>query len=439
MTGRREFLSRGGMAALGLPWLARGAPARNAAARDARRPNVLFIMTDQQHAGMMSCTGNAWLNTPAMDRLAASGIRFERAYACNPVCVPNRFSLQTGHMPSAVGMSQNNSKIAVPVNMTEQSLGMLFRNAGYETVYGGKVHLPGNLTAAIRKSGYRFLKGGARQGLADACVEYLRTPHDKPFFQAVGIFRPHIPWFAPRACFNRYPLDKVFLPEMLEGDLEDCSPVALRWLRRRWHEWLVENDLWRGAVQGYLACISFSDSQVGRLLDALDRSPYADNTIVVLWSDHGMHIGEKNHWEKFTLWEESTRVPLIVVAPGVSKSAARCDRPASLLDIYPTLIELCGLPPAEGIEGISLVPLLRDPTAARKQPAIITWGLNNHAVRTDRWRYIRYHNGDEELYDHQTDANEFTNLAKKDPEKWRPLMKQLSQWLPKVNAPQVSR
>ncbi|NQT40485.1 MAG: sulfatase-like hydrolase/transferase, partial [Planctomycetes bacterium] len=170
----------------------------------------------------------------------------------------------------------------------------------------------------------------------------------------------------------------------------------------------------------------------------VDRSPYAKNTIIVLWSDHGMHIGEKQHWEKFTLWEESTRVPLIVVAPGVTKPGQRCSRPASLLDIYPTLVELCGLPSRGDIEGTSLVPWLRDPAAAKEEPAITTWGPGNHAVRTDRWRYIHYHNGDEELYDHQADPDEFTNLAAKDPKKWRPLMDQLGGWLPKVNAPKVS-
>jgi len=165
------------------------------------------------------------------------------------------------------------------------------------------------------------------------------------------------------------------------------------------------------------------------------RGPIAENTVVVLWSDHGMHLGEKEHWEKFTLWEESTRVPLVFVAPGVTKPGGRCDQPVSLLDIYPTLGALCGLPRCDDIEGTSLVAQLRDPGCKRTQPAVTTWGFNNHAVRTDRWRYIRYHNGDEELYDHRSDPNEFMNLAARDGQRWRALMDELARWLPKTNTP----
>jgi arylsulfatase A-like enzyme len=185
-------------------------------------------------------------------------------------------------------------------------------------------------------------------------------------------------------------------------------------------------------VRGYLASISFADAQVGRLLDALDASPHAANTIIVLWSDHGMHIGEKEHWEKFTLWEESSRVPLIIVAPGITKAGTRCSQPVSLLDVFPTLNELCGVAQHSQLEGQSLVPLLRDPGAHRARPAITTWGQNNHAVRDQRYRYIRMSNGEIELYDHQTDPDEFTNIANR-PEA-AAVIDRLEAFLPTVNA-----
>lgn len=189
----------------------------------------------------------------------------------------------------------------------------------------------------------------------------------------------------------------------------------------------MENNLWKKAVQAYLAAISFADAQVGRLLDALDKSPYFRNTIVVLWSDNGMHLGEKEHWESFTLWEESTRVPLIFVDPGVTRPDSRCSRPVSLLDIYPTLTELCGHKRKAQLEGESLVPLFYNPQASRNRPAVTTRGLD-HAVRTERWRYIKYHDGTEELYDHQNDPGEFTNLAGQ-PE-YNDIKLKLSTWVP---------
>jgi arylsulfatase A-like enzyme len=171
---------------------------------------------------------------------------------------------------------------------------------------------------------------------------------------------------------------------------------------------------------------------VGRLLKALDASPHAANTIIVLWSDHGMHIGEKEHWEKFTLWEESSRVPLIIIAPGVTKAGTRCSQPVSLLDVFPTLNELCGVPQHNQLEGQSLVPLLRKPGAHRVRPAVTTWGQNNHAIRDQRYRYIRMSNGEVELYDHQTDPDEFTNIAKR-PEA-AAVIDRLKAFLPTVNA-----
>jgi arylsulfatase A-like enzyme len=194
----------------------------------------------------------------------------------------------------------------------------------------------------------------------------------------------------------------------------------------------VEFGEWKPAVRAYLASISFSDAMLGRVLDALDAGPNARDTLIVFWSDHGYHLGEKGHWHKRTLWERSTRVPLIIVAPGVTRAGTRCARPVSLLDLYPTLADLCGLPACAELEGQSLRPLLKNPKAEWKRPAVITWQKGNHAVRSERWRYIRYRTGEEELYDHQTDPNEWNNLAN-DP-KLAELRKQMAKWLPTKNS-----
>ena len=268
--------------------------------------------------------------------------------------------------------------------------------------------------------------------VVDWAAGELARKHSKPFFHAVGIFRPHIPWYAPEKYFDLYPKDEVFLPKILKDDLQDVPPHGHYGIRKQWHKWLVENNQWREAVRGYLASISFADAQVGRLIDALDKSPHSKNTIIVLWSDHGMHIGEKQQWEKFTLFEESTRVPLIIVAPGITKPGTICDKPVNLLDVYPTLNELCSLPARKDLDGISLVKLLKKPKTKWERPSITTWGKGNHAARGQRYRYIRHPNGEEQLYDHKTDPNEFTNLA--DNPELASVKKQLAKWLPKTNA-----
>jgi len=462
-------------------------------------PNVLFVAVDDLNDWTGFLGGRPGVHTPNLDRLAARGVVFTNAHCAAPSCNPSRVSVMTGVRPSTSGIYHNGQdwreapRLAHAITIPEH-----FRAHGYRAVGGGKIFhalswitdrygkqqndpriwdayfpsktrpMPDALwprAAGARRGedGYvswrPLARGKSAEGrpshffdwgplepdlpeprmadhqVVDWAIGELQKKHDRPLFLAVGIFRPHIPWFVPRKYFDLYPLETVELPEVRQHDLDDCSLVGVRFCRRAWQKWLVENDQWRSAVQGYLASISFADAQVGRLLDALDRSPIAENTVVVLWSDHGMHLGEKEHWEKFTLWEESTRVPLVFVAPGVTKPGGRCDQPVSLLDIYPTLGALCGLPRRDDIEGTSLVAQLRDPGCKRIQPAVTTWGFNNHAVRTDRWRYIRYHNGDEELYDHRSDPNEFTNLAARDGQRWRALMDELARWLPKTNTP----
>ena len=274
----------------------------------------------------------------------------------------------------------------------------------------------------------------ADEQVVDWAVGELHNTTANRLFLGVGIFKPHIPWFVPQQYFDLYPLDEVATPPVRNWR-EGLPPAAqaMGEERRRWHQWIVANGEWKRAAQGYLAAISFADAQLGRLLDALDASRFAKDTVIVLWGDNGFQLGERETWEKFTLWEESTRIPLMFVAPGVTKPGGRCSHAVSLLDIYPTLVELvAGTPPPQKLEGTSLVPLLRNPNAPRTVPVVTSFEPGNHSVRAERYRYTRYRDGDEELYDHETDPHEYHNLAG-DP-KYRAIKAELAKWVPKEPA-----
>jgi arylsulfatase A-like enzyme len=457
-------------------------------------PNVLFIAVDDLNDWTNCMGGRKGVHTPNLDRLAARGVLFTNAHCAAPACNPSRVAIMTGVAPASSGVYNNGQEWRQSPRLAEAvTLPEHFRAAGYTAFGCGKIfhalswitdgygkqqneaklwdyywpsatnpmpdpQWPKATQAKRSPNGYlnskplaagksfegrpsHFFDWGPddqpESGTADyqvvswAAAE-LAKKRDKPFFQAVGIFRPHIPWYAPTKYFDLYPEKDVFLPKVKEDDLDDVPAIGQRSIRKRWHRWMVENDEWAPAIRGYLASISYSDAQVGRLLDALDASPHAKNTIVVLWSDHGMHLGEKQQWEKFTLFEEATRVPLMLIVPGMTKPGSVCDRPVNLLDVYPTLNELCGLPRRDDLDGVSLVPLLQDPMAEWDRPAVTTWGQNNHSARGQRYRYIRHPNGEEQLYDHQTDPDEFTNLA------GRPELAEdktrLAEWLPKESA-----
>ena len=252
---------------------------------------------------------------------------------------------------------------------------------------------------------------------ASYAVEFLAQPQTKPFFLAVGFFRPHLPYFSPQRFLDRYPAADMPLPPVKDDDLADV-PAGAHALMKRWARMFrgIEqapdsSAKWREAIAAYAAGATFADEQLGRVLDALDQSPARDNTVIVVWSDHGYHLGEKDHWTKFVLWEKSNRVPLIIVAPGVAQAGTSSEQPVSLVDLYPTLLELCQLPAKNDLDGSSLVPQLRDPQAKRSAPAIMTENPGNHAVRSEKWRYIHYADGSEELYDESADPHEWTNLA----------------------------
>jgi arylsulfatase A-like enzyme len=218
----------------------------------------------------------------------------------------------------------------------------------------------------------------------------------------------HSIWYVPRKYFEKFPEESIKLPEVLQNDLADVPRSAIRSLRD--HDNVTSTKQWKRAVASYLDCINYSDANVGRVIDALDSGPNRNNTVVVLWSDHGWQLGEKQQWRKFTLWERSCRVVMTIMAPGVSRRAGECDRTVELLDIYPTLVDLCGLPPRKQLEGRSLRPLLENPKAAWDKPAITSDGPEKMSIRTEHWRYSRFPDG-EELYDHRADPHEWHNLA----------------------------
>lgn len=251
-------------------------------------------------------------------------------------------------------------------------------------------------------------------------IDKLKQGFDKPFFLGVGYYRPHIPLFAPKRFFERFENDPGKLPQVKSDDLDDLSDFGRKWAIEAdtagLHATVVKHEQWQAAVEAYLACVAYADHEIGRLLDALDSSPAADNTMIVLWSDHGWHLGEKEHWGKWTGWERSTRVPLIIVPPRrlakeFAAGGSRCNQPVSLIDLYPTLTDLCDVAAPDKLDGQSLVPLLLDPERATGRTVATMFDEGNTSLRTDRWRYIRYADGCEELYDLQNDPHEWNNVV----------------------------
>ncbi len=430
-----------------------------------KRPNVLFLAIDDLNDWVGALGGYPGISTPNLDRLASRGVLFTRAYCAAPACNPSRVALLTGKRPSTSGVYHNNQPWR-PVMPNAVTLPQHFKANGYTVVGGGKIFHgrfpdPPSWDTYFKRRGdpvppKRPVNGIPRtanfdwgpldvpdEAMSDWKVtqwatEFLGDRHDKPFFLAVGLFRPHLPWYVPRKYFEQVPLDKIVRPNTRPDDLDDVPPLGRRMARPNGdHRKVMASNNWDKAIQGYLASIAFTDACVGRLLTALEESDYARNTIIVMWTDHGWHLGEKQHWRKFTLWEEATRVAMTIVAPGVTGTGQRCARTVSLLDVYPTLVELCGLSDRPGLEGVSLMPLLKNPEAAWNRPAVTTHGRNNHAVRSERWRYIRYRDGSEELYDHERDPMEWSNLASR-PE-MAAVISELGAWLPAVNVEDAPR
>ena len=257
--------------------------------------------------------------------------------------------------------------------------------------------------------------------IVDYAIDFLENHSGDPFFLSVGTFHPHLPWNIPKRFHDLYAESEIQLPVVPENDLDDIPPIPREWAEGGRDEMQAARDSgeWEEAVRCYLASISFADAQVGRVLEALENSPFAKSTIVVLWSDHGFHLGEKGHWRKKTLWEEATRVPFIIATPGMKNSGQSSSRPVNIVSIFPTLASLLRLESDTDFDGPDLTPLLANPYAEWPHPSLIEFGYGNTAVRDERWRYIRYHDGTEELYDHQADPNEWKNLLSNDREKDR--------------------
>jgi iduronate 2-sulfatase len=274
--------------------------------------------------------------------------------------------------------------------------------------------------------------------IAEWAVEKLNEEHDKPFFMAVGFVRPHVPYTAPKEFFDLYDLDKIKIPEFPENEMADIplmgKSIAFGTIKTGDHYAVINlsDSYWKEMVYGYLACVSFVDHELGKVLEALEESKYADNTIVVLWSDHGQHLGEKKHWRKQALWEESTKVPLYFKVPGESGNGMKSNKAVSLLDIYPTLVELCNLPQAPKLDGNSIVPLIEKPDTDWDKPVLSSWYYKNHSVRSNDWHYIKYRDGSEELYNHKNDSGEHTNLAA-DPQ-YSNVITELKKSLPETDA-----
>jgi arylsulfatase A-like enzyme len=403
----------------------------------AEKPNVLFIAVDDLNHWVGHLGRNPQVKTPNIDRLAKMGVTFRQAYCAAPVCNPSRAALMSGLRPGSSGVYDNGQDWK-PVIAKEQTLTTQFLKAGYDVfgagkIYHGNAHRPGEWTdygggGRGKQMAHPEAKNDGVAGIKfkpltddsklpdEAVVDYgiqqLQAKHNKPFFLAVGLSKPHMPWNVPKKYYDLFPLDSIELPPTQDGDLKDVPPGGVRMARPdEDHAAILESGRWKEAVQGYLAAIAYCDAQIGRLLDAYDESPHKANTIIVFWGDHGWHLGEKEHWRKFALWEEATRMPLIWVAPGVTQPGGVCERPVDLMAVYPTLCSLCGLERPKHVEGTDLKPLLLDPKSAWDQPAITTFHKDNHAIRTERWRYIRYADGGEELYDHDRDPYEWKNLA----------------------------
>ncbi len=408
----------------------------------AETPNILFIAIDDMNDWTGFLGGHPQAMTPNMDKLAAKGVNFINAHCSAPGCSPSRNALLYGVEPFNSGLYPFYEH-AIHEQLMERytTLPRLLKENGYNTYGAGKIH-HGNKGDErewsdffeLQNSRKQFREGAGYQvgnskknsfrptvnadeehvdhQVASYGIEVLKEEHKKPFFLAVGLVKPHLPFDCPERFFNALP-DDIEAPAILADDLKDIPTEGNSFRRAGDDKRFKKDKAWEDVRRAYLACISWTDYNVGRVLDALEASPYADNTVVVLWSDHGFHLGEKMSFKKFTLWEEATRVPFIIY-DGRNKThqGAQIYKPAvSLINIYRTLADLSGIEVPAYVDGESLVPVLENTDTELSKPTITSWGRGNYAVRTGEWRYIRYFDGTEELYNHQSDANEWHNLA----------------------------
>ncbi|MDA7922232.1 sulfatase [Verrucomicrobiales bacterium] len=433
----------------------------------AEKPDILFIAIDDLNDYISPLANHPGIKTPHFERLAKQSVTFTNAHCAAPACHPSRVAVMTGVHPTTSGIYRNLFGAHGPRWRDESPalkeaivLSQHFRDHGYRAAGGGKIFhtlqwTPGDSQndpdawddyrgdpldpisadwprpqfsqpqhlgfVGKRPLGHHLFGAAALDEpedtygdhlVVDWAIEQMTRDEAKPTFLAVGLFRPHIPWEVDQQWFDLYAGEATTLPEIKQDDLDDAHDHG----RRNWHQWVSDNDQWQPLMRGYLASISYVDNQLGRLLDAVGNSPRWKNTVIILWSDHGFHIGEKENWEKFALWQQTTRVPLFVRAPGISGDGTVTSAPVTLTDLYPTLCDLAEIPIPEQCDGTSLVPLLKDPTATSAGPALTSFQFNaetkpSHALSGERYRLIQYPNEFTEFYDTEADPNEFTNLA----------------------------
>ncbi|WP_299064256.1 sulfatase [uncultured Polaribacter sp.] len=442
------------------------------------KPNVLFIAVDDLNNWISPIQNFSNVKTPNFDRLAKMGITFTNAHVQAPLCGPSRASLMTGLRPSTTGiygMTPDNQirRKDNPATKDIKFLPEYFEHNGYHTMGIGKlfhIHAPDSVfnESGGRVRGFgpypkkRFVWDGfgtskskkEKYGRTSTdwgafpendtlmpdynsvnwVAERLQRDYEKPFFMGLGFLRVHVPLYVPQKWFDLYPLDKIETPPYKSDDLNDIPPVGMQindLPMMPSTEWAKESGEWKKIVQAYLACISYVDYELGRVLDALENSKYADNTIIVLWSDHGYRLGEKGTFAKHALWETATKAPLLFAAPNLPKGK-KINAPVEMLSIYPTLLELSGLPAYKRNEGNSLVAMMQNDAGIDNSFALTTFGMNNHAIKKDGFRYIQYEDGTQEFYDHSVDPNEWNNEANNP--KYKLQIEEMKKLLPKVNS-----
>jgi arylsulfatase A-like enzyme len=437
-------------------------------------PNVFFIAVDDLNNMLGSLKAYPNAKTPNIDRLASRGVLFSNAHCQAPLCGPSRASVMTGLRPSTTGIYGMipDDKIRSENTATNDIIMLpeYFKNNGYHTMGIGKLfhsHAPEGMFdesgGRVQRFGpypdKRFVWDGFGTSdrknygrtntdwgafpeadslmpdhrSVDWAINRLNRKYDIPFFIGVGFLRPHVPLYVPQKWFDMHPLDSIETVAYRADDLDDVPPVAMQindLPMMPSTDWAIKSGEWPKIIQAYLACVSFVDYEIGRLLEALEKSEHANNTVIVFWSDHGYRLGEKGTFAKHALWETATKAPLLFVAPELPKGIV-IDEPAEMLSIYPTLLDLCRLPAYGRNEGKSLVPMMLGEDE-ETSVAITTFGMNNHAVKSNRFRYIRYEDGGEEFYDHTNDPNEFTNQTN-NPDYGRE-KEALKNFLPKTNA-----
>lgn len=433
-------------------------PARLGSTADAKRMNVLYVVSDDL-AARLGCYGDPMVKTPNIDALAQRGVRFERAYCQYPLCNPSRSSFLTGLRPDHTQVVDNAARFRTAVPNV-QTLPQTFMKQGYFVARVGKLYhygvptqigtsglddpeswqkvvnpkgrdvadedkifslVPGQFGATLSWLAAEGTDEEQTDGLGAAeTIKLLEENKDRPFFLAFGMYRPHTPYVSPKKYFDMYPLERIRLPQVRPNERELAPAPAFASAKPEQEK--MDDQLRRQAIQAYSASTSFMDTQLGKVLAALDRLKLRDKTIIVFQSDHGYHLGEHGLWQKMSIWEESARVPLILVDPR-QRGGKVSGRTVELVDLHPTLAELCGIQAPAGLDGFSLAPLMKDPKAAWEHPAYTQVQRGGprqpqgrffgRSVRTERWRYTEWADGERgvQLYDHDRDPTEQTNLA----------------------------